>query len=471
LKRTLLLCCAIVSVLLIFSFIFKGESFFSISSKEPFNAKEVPSGSKSTYHLSLEMDEDETFYVEAEIDITNVSEENWNEIVLYFIPNMFTKENAPTLENPASVNIHSLFIDGKASDYSLDKDTLSIPLSTQLPPGENIKLRMVYNFTLPLEGLRFTKEGKNFHLAQWYPMVPTYRNGWNKQEYRTRGETYHTPFSDFHLKVDVPASYTVVSSGDQDDSFKIEGTEVLVENEKEVFLGVLNNAPPLEKSSSQNKVNVRIFGSNENPEQKKEVLETTVNALDYFQSKFGDYTGKQFDVIIGGLGMEYPGVVTVGSVYNSKPVDIDALKRMVVHEVAHQWFYGMVSNDPFNDAWLDEGLATIAESFYYGNFEKSNYALQKDIQKRTGTTLPVNLSLNQYPDQYESNYFYGKASTQLGMFLKKNAVKEEKALDFLKSYISTYKYKEVNTNEFVRFTEHYFNLDSNEEFEGWLKLN
>lgn len=438
---------------------------------EPFIVREVPPGSKSIYHLSLEMDEDETFYVEAEIDITNVSEENWNEIVLYFIPNMFTKESAPTLANPASVNIHSLFIDEKASVYSLDKDTLSLPLSTQLPPGENIKLRMVYDFTLPSEGLRFTKEGENLHLAQWYPMVPTYRKGWNKQEHRTRGETYHTPFSDFHLKVDVPASYTVVSSSDQDDSFKKEGTEVIVENEKEIFLGVLRNASPLEKSTSLNKVNVRVFGSDENPEQKKEVLETAVKALDYFQSKFGDYTGKQFDVIIGGLGMEYPGVVTVGSIYNSKPVDLDSMKQMVVHEVAHQWFYRMVSNDPFNEAWLDEGLATIAELFYDGNFEKVDYAFQVDMQKTIGTTLPVNLPLNQYPGGNGSNYFYGKAPTQLGMFLKENAVEEKEALDFLESYISTYKYKEVNTNEFVRFTKHYFNLDSSEGFKGWLNLN
>jgi hypothetical protein len=471
LKRSLLLCCAIVSVLLIFSFIYKGESFFSNNSKEePFIAEEVPPGSKSTYHLSLEMEEDETFYVEAEIDITNVSEDNWNEIVLYFIPNMFTKASASTLENPASVNIHSLFIDEKASDYSLDKDTLSLPLSTQLSPGKNIKLRMVYDFTLPSEGLRFTKEGENFHLAQWYPMVPTYRKGWNKQEYRTRGETYHTPFSDFHLKVDVPASYMVVSSGDQDDLLKI-GEEVLVENEREVFLGVLKSASPLEKRTSHNKVNIRVFGSDENPEQKKEILETAVKALDYFQREFGDYTDKQFDVIIGGLGMEYPGVVTIGSIYNSEQMDLDSLKQMVVHEIAHQWFYRMVSNDSFNEAWLDEGLATIAELFYDGNFEEADYAFQIEMHKTTGTTLPVNLSLNQYPDGNGSNYFYGKASTQLGRFLKKNAVKEKEALDFLESYISTYKYKEVNTKEFVRFTKHYFNLDSNEEFEGWLNLN
>lgn len=440
-------------------------------SKKPFVFKSIPSGSKSTYHLSLKMDEDEKFYAEVEIDVTNTSKETWNEMVLYFIPNMFTKENASTLKTPASVKIHSLLVDGKASNYSLEKDTLYLPLSKQLLPDKNIKLRMVYDFTLPSEGLRFTKKEGNFHLAQWYPMIPTYRNGWNKQEYRMRGETYHTPFSDFHVKVKVPAPYTIVSSSDKDNLFKTEGAEILVENEKEVFLGVLKDASPLEKSTSLNQINVRVFGSNENQQQKREVLDTAVNALDYFQRKFGNYPGKQFDVIIGGPGMEYPGVVTVGSHYNGKTLDIDSLKHTVVHEVAHQWFYRTVSNDPFKEAWLDEGFATISELFYYGDFEKVDYELLSDMQNKMGISLPVNLALNRYPNENGSNYFYGKASSRIGILLKKYTKNEKEALRFLKTYISTYKYKEVNTHEFVRFTKHYFNLDNNEAFEDWLNLS
>ena len=34
----------------------------------------------------------------------------------------------------------------------------------------------------------------------------------------------------------------------------------------------------------------------------------------------------------------------------------------LVHEVAHQWFYGLAGNDQYRDPWLDEGLATYAES-------------------------------------------------------------------------------------------------------------
>ena len=35
--------------------------------------------------------------------------------------------------------------------------------------------------------------------------------------------------------------------------------------------------------------------------------------------------------------------------------------RTTPHEVAHQWFYGLVGNHQGRDPWMDEGIATYAE--------------------------------------------------------------------------------------------------------------
>jgi len=37
-------------------------------------------------------------------------------------------------------------------------------------------------------------------------------------------------------------------------------------------------------------------------------------------------------------------------------------REVLVHEVAHQWFYGMVGNSQFRDPWLDEAFASWAEA-------------------------------------------------------------------------------------------------------------
>jgi aminopeptidase N len=39
----------------------------------------------------------------------------------------------------------------------------------------------------------------------------------------------------------------------------------------------------------------------------------------------------------------------------------NADEDLLVHEVAHMWFYGMVGNSQFRDPWLDEAFATYAQ--------------------------------------------------------------------------------------------------------------
>ena len=52
------------------------------------------------------------------------------------------------------------------------------------------------------------------------------------------------------------------------------------------------------------------------------------------------------EVANGGLAMEYPELVLT-----------PALRFALVHEVAHQWWFGIVGNDEYNEPWLDEAMA------------------------------------------------------------------------------------------------------------------
>jgi hypothetical protein len=57
-----------------------------------------------------------------------------------------------------------------------------------------------------------------------------------------------------------------------------------------------------------------------------------------------------------GGGIEYPGMIFEATT--------DA--QVLVHEVAHMWFYGMVGNSQFRDPWLDEAFASWAETVVDG---------------------------------------------------------------------------------------------------------
>ncbi len=438
------------------------------TAKKKFSPQSVSSGSISEYDIDLKMDSSGKFRLKTSVEIKNNSKDPWGQLVFYFIPNMFTKSVSPDLDHPSTVDFHDISINGEKVSFTLEKDTLNIPLIEKLVPNQEIRVDFSYDLTLPEEGFRFTKSNDNFHLAQFYPMLATYRNHeWNKEEYRDRGETYHTAFSDLKLTYEIPKEYTLVSSFDQETFPSASKGTFEIKNVKEIFLAILKNPTLVEKEGN---VSVRVFGlKEENKNLYKDISEEASSALNYFQDIMGPYPFKQLDVVIDGEGMEYPGIVTAHTNREGSKIHPDTLKDIVVHEIAHQWFYGIISNDPYHDAWLDEGFVGFATDLFDFSKTKKSVPYESMYKKVEHLELPVNLPLHQYETGMTS-YVYGKSRIMLWSLFEKNGGIEE-AERFLKEYSQFYNYKEVNTKEFVRFAQHYFNLDDVSGFETWLELN
>ncbi|MEF2098386.1 M1 family metallopeptidase [Bacillus sp. CFBP9009] len=432
--------------------------------KEEFSPKGLSPGSESEYDINIEMDVEGNFKIHSTTSIKNISTDKWVQLVFYFIPNMFTETNS-YLEKPSTVKVESINLDGKTVKFNLEKDTLTVPLNEKLEPNQNVVVDIKYEFTLPEKGLRFTKNENNYFLAQWYPMIATYRNHkWNKEAYRLKGETYHTAFSDFKIQYKLPKDLTIISSSDND-RYPSKRTGVLEEeNLKDFYISLLKEPNVIQKKTDD--ITIRVFGVDERKELHKEISEMAIEAMNYFQDTIGPYPHKQLDIILDELGMEYPGVVTAGSIYN-RLESPEHLKRIVVHEIAHQWFYGVISNDPYHDAWLDEGITDLATLLFYAN-QGNDISFDEELFKEL--TLPVNFPLDKYSSNDQSNYIYGKSSTMLWKVFQENGG-ELKAEDFLKNYYDHYQYKEVDTQEFVRFSKYYLNLKDDVYFKDWILLD
>lgn len=431
--------------------------------KGEFSPKGLSPGSESEYDINMEMDVEGNFKIHSTTSIKNISTDKWEQLVFYFIPNMFTENNS-YLEKPSTVKVESINLDGKTVKFNLEKDTLTVPLNEKLEPNQNVVLDIKYEFTLPEKGLRFTKNENNYFLAQWYPMIATYRNHkWNKEEYRLKGETYHTAFSDFKIQYKLPKDLTLISSSDND-RYPSKRTDVLEgENLKDFYISFLKEPNVIQKKTDD--ITIRVFGVDERKELHKEISEMAIEAMNYFQDTIGPYPHKQLDIILDEKGMEYPGVVTAGSNYN-RLESPEHIKRIVVHEIAHQWFYGVISNDPYHDAWLDEGITDLATLLFYAN-QGNDISFDEELFKEL--TLPVNLPLDKYSSTDQNNYIYGKSSTMLWKVFQENGG-ELKAEDFLKNYYDHYQYKEVDTQEFVRFLKYYLNLKDDGYFKDWILL-
>lgn len=432
--------------------------------KEGFSPKGLSPGSESEYDINMEMDVEGNFKIHSTTSIKNISTDEWEQLIFYFIPNMFTETNS-SLEKPSTVKVESVNLNGKAVKFNLEEDTLTVPLNEKLEPNQNVVVDIKYEFTLPEKGLRFTKNETNYFLAQWYPMIATYRNHkWNKEAYRLKGETYHTGFSDFKIQYKLPKGLTIISSSDND-RYPSKRTGVLEgENLKEFYISLLKEPNVIQKKTDD--ITIRVFGVDEKKELHKEISEIASEAMNYFQDTIGPYPHKQLDIILDELGMEYPGVVTASSIYNHWLESPEHLKRTVVHEIAHQWFHGVISNDPYHDAWLDEGITTLATSLFYAN-QGNDSSFDEELSREF--TLPVNLPLDKYSFNEQSGYIYGKSSEMLWKVFQENGGKL-KAEDFLENYYDHYQYKEVNTQEFVRFLKYDLNLKDDDYFKDWILL-
>ncbi|MBE7556226.1 MAG: M1 family metallopeptidase [Anaerolineales bacterium] len=102
----------------------------------------------------------------------------------------------------------------------------------------------------------------------------------------------------------------------------------------------------------------------------KTVLAHATASLRFYSDIYGLYPYTELDVVEAPLnfrGMEYTGLVLIGEdlYQNSDPATRSQQAFLVAHEVAHQWWYAALGNNPYQHPWLDEGLAEYSAFEYY----------------------------------------------------------------------------------------------------------
>lgn len=425
----------------------------------------VSNESKGTYEIDLNMDNNGLFNITTRIEVENLSKDTWEEIQFYFIPNVFTEENKDRLgdemlEGYATVEIEEVKVNGNKADYELDYDTLTVKLNEPMQSTDNSLIEVSYNFTVPEKGIRFAKNNGNYYLAQWYPMLATYRDGrWNKEDYKAISESYHTDHSNYMINYTIPEGYTLVSSSDNDPTARETRGTIEINNAKDIFVSILKE--PEIQTEIVDGIEVRVIGGT--GDLAKDTLTYSAESLSYYNHNIGKYPYNQLDVIIGGgASMEYPGIVTI----SASP---EKFEHVVAHEIGHQWFYGTVSNDPYYNGWLDEGITELAASLYkYDKYK--NIGKSFDLTGRN-TSIKGNTYSNLPLDEYETGIngaLYDQPVVQLWeLFDDYGGI--ETAEQFLMEYYKLYAFEEVDTKEFIRFTKAYFNLEDDQYFSEWLK--
>ncbi|MGY5884906.1 M1 family aminopeptidase [Modestobacter lacusdianchii] len=234
-----------------------------------------------------------------------------------------------------------------------------VALDDPLVAGESTEVAL--DFTLQLGGAGFERVGtaqdvtwfgSGAPLLAWEPGVGLARDPF----VAVLGETATSPVSDTTITVDAPAGLTVLMTGDQEEPTRARAgrrtwrSHEPVARDVSVAVGAFRTA---ETEVAGVRVTTGVLpGSGKDPAR---LARATGEAIELLADRFGPFPYATLTVPwlpdLGG-GIEYPSSVLMAS-------DQDVV---LVHEVAHMWFYGMVGDSQFRDPWLDEAFAGYAES-------------------------------------------------------------------------------------------------------------
>jgi hypothetical protein len=109
------------------------------------------------------------------------------------------------------------------------------------------------------------------------------------------------------------------------------------------------------------------FGGDGNASQA--VVWMATQSLALYGAKFAPYPYQSLSIVETPLadGQEYDGLVFLGSSFYSG-YNGSARSNLVTigtHEIAHQWWFGLVGDDQATEPWLDEAMSVYSERIFY----------------------------------------------------------------------------------------------------------
>jgi hypothetical protein len=257
-------------------------------------------------------------------------------------------------------------------DNADDRTVMMVQLPKPVPPGGEIQFKIAFHDQLPEVLARTGYKRDFFMVGQWFPKVGVFWNGaWNCHQFHETTE-FFADFGVYDVAVTVPKNYVLGASGDLVSTQEnADGTKTVAFHGEDIHDFAWTADPHYRVvedswSGSGGTVKIRLLMSPEHYDQAGRHLQALKGTLAYFDKNFGPYPYDRITVIdpphgAGRAGgMEYPTLITAGTTW-WMPMGLRIPEDVVEHEFGHQYWYGMVANNEFEDAWLDEGINSYAE--------------------------------------------------------------------------------------------------------------
>lgn len=339
-------------------------------------------------------------------------------------------------------------VDGEMVPAEIDynnPDIVKLILTKPLDPGAQCVITTPFRVKIPSGRIsRLGHIGQQYQITQWYPKPAVYdSHGWNPIPYLDQGEFY-SEYGMYDVKITVPKNYVVGATGDiQNNQAEIDWLNDIVAKTKEIKeFDKKDNVFPasstemktlhfhqenvhdfawfcdkryhvlkgeVELPHSKRKVTSWVMFTNQYADLWKDAIPYINDAVYYYSLWNGDYQYNHCTAVDGALsaggGMEYPNITVIGGVNSS-----GTLETVIMHEVGHNWFYGMLGSNERVHGWMDEGINSSNE-LRYNETKYPNGAL---IGGKNGPKQPVSnmFDLNRYKQKAQYYQLYAFSARQ-----------------------------------------------------------
>jgi hypothetical protein len=356
-----------------------------------------------------------------------------------------------------------------------DKTVIDLRLAKPIAPGEYVQFKIAFQTNFPETQARSGWK-RDFVLGgQWFPKVGVWWHGaWNCHQYHNTTE-FFADFGVYDVKLTVP-QYEIVGAS---------GLKVAEVNNPDSTKTVTYHGDDIHDfawtACPRYKVREAVYQAQMGPVQMRILMQPAHwsqaerhesilrQSLDRFERWYGPYPYKTLTLVdtepgSAAFGMEYPTFITGGTSW-FMPEGVHFPELVVEHEFGHQYWYGMVATNEFEDAWMDEGINSYTEvkvldSMLGQNTSVLNFAgatLGERESQRLGYIGVADLDpiAQKAYDYYNSNSYggitYGKTASVL--LTLESIIGEDTMAKAMHVYFMKYRFTHPTKEDFLKTIE------------------
>ncbi len=285
-----------------------------------------------------------------------------------------------------------------------DRTVLAVPLPAAVAPGAAVRLAIAWHAKVPRTFARTGHRGDFYLIAQWFPKLGVFEGarGWNCHQFHANTE-FFSDYGVYDVSLTLPERFVVGATGRETETRPAAGgavTHRFVQADVHDFTWTAS--PDFRVATDRfaapglPPVDLRLLYQPEHEGQVARHFAATKACLQDYGTWYGAYPYSHLTIVdpaweSGAGGMEYPTLFTAGSRLFNPPAG-GSPEGVTIHECGHQFWYALVGDNEFENAWIDEGLNTFSTARVYRQ-EYGEEALEERYLRPPGTSwrgfLPV----------------------------------------------------------------------------------